>query len=128
MTDRELLEAAAKAYGLIEHRYADGVGMMAAYTPQDGFHGPWWSSLEDDGDALRLAVKLHLTLRLYMGHACAQTTVPGGPSVYIDETDPLNPAKAARRAVTRAAAAMVASEAVVLPNIEAKRGAVGDSA
>jgi len=51
-------------------------------------------------------VKLNFTLRLYMGHACVQSTVPGGPSVYIDEMDFSDPGAATRRAIVRAAAAI----------------------
>ena len=47
MTDRELLEAAAKAAGYVH------------YHPGDGFYQTW-NPLTDDGDALRLAVKLGL--------------------------------------------------------------------
>lgn len=59
MTDRELLELAAKAAG-IEGQYAflhyfDG--------EEDGICSPGnhrvWNPLTDDGDALRLAMKTH---------------------------------------------------------------------
>jgi hypothetical protein len=49
MTDRELLELAAKAAGDIV----------------DGPIGSVWNPLNDDGDALRLAVKLHLDINAY---------------------------------------------------------------
>ena len=59
MTDRELLELAAKAAGY------DGLGMW------DEKHGYLWDGegwsfdpLRDDGDALRLAVKLEMDLSL----------------------------------------------------------------
>jgi hypothetical protein len=47
MTDRELLELAAKASGL---------------PLEDGAFGllDWWNPLTDDGDALRLAVNMNL--------------------------------------------------------------------
>ena len=51
MTDRELLELAAKAAGMPTH--TDGVGFVMA-------HHPSWNPLTDDGDALRLAVKLYV--------------------------------------------------------------------
>lgn len=57
--DRELLELAAKAAGLRHHGWID-----AAYSGEHGgLHiGPprAWNPLADDGDALRLAVKLKL--------------------------------------------------------------------
>lgn len=56
MDDRELLEMAAKAAGHL-------------IDPIDAMHEPddWacWNPLTDDGDALRLAVKLHLDLRFH---------------------------------------------------------------
>lgn len=93
MTDRELLELAAKAAGLPWDRWViDG--------------DDTWNPLTDDGDALRLAVKLHLTVRMYGGDATAQSTTPGGPSVYLSEFDAADPCAATRRAIVRAAAAI----------------------
>lgn len=100
MTDREMLKMAAKAAGIRlqwndECKWplrADAIGDV-----------PWMPNI-DDGDALRLAVKLHLTVRCYMGNACAQATVPGGTAVYIDEINQANHAAAIRRAIVRAAA------------------------
>jgi len=57
MTDRELLELAAKAAGLQEW------GWMAdtlTHVVNNQFVS--WEPLTDDGDALRLAVKLQLTV------------------------------------------------------------------
>lgn len=60
MTDRELLEAAAKAAGMDMTRYhirstGRGVGIGTASGPNS-----WklWNPLTDDGDALRLLTKL----------------------------------------------------------------------
>jgi len=47
MTDRKLLELAAKAVGLGVHR-----------LDEDEYYPKAWNPLLDDGDALRLAVKL----------------------------------------------------------------------
>ena len=61
MTDRELLELAAKAGGLVGYRYCDHWRGMAKWNDSDG---GWfeidtvWNPRRDDGDALRLAVKL----------------------------------------------------------------------
>ena len=65
MTDRELLELAAKAAGI----HCKGWAMPGGRS--DGWHGMYtgsdddgaylrWNSLTDDGDALRLAVKLRI--------------------------------------------------------------------
>jgi hypothetical protein len=93
MNDRELLELAAKAAG-ISPKWIDNWRDVQA-----GFYvsSNTWNPLESDGDALRLAVKLHLTCRHFMGETVAQSTVPGGPSVYITDT-------CHRRAIVRAAA------------------------
>ena len=59
MTDRELLELAAKAAGFdLDNapRY-DGYSTTA--------QGDKWNPLTDDGDALRLAVRLHLDINQY---------------------------------------------------------------
>jgi len=52
MTDRELLELAAKAVGLVPSEH-DGVIYV-------GFGSREWNPITDDGDALRLAVKLDI--------------------------------------------------------------------
>ena len=54
MTDRELLEAAAKAAGILTPSWYGN----ASYI--DGMLSKW-NPLEDDGDALRLAVKLGIS-------------------------------------------------------------------
>jgi len=54
MTDRELLELAAKAAGI-------ELGWNKNDTPPKPFRldtAEWWNPLTDDGDALRLAAKL----------------------------------------------------------------------
>ena len=55
MTDKELIELAAKATGLrVKVSSNSGRGLKV--------HGNcnWWNPLTDDGDALRLAVKLNI--------------------------------------------------------------------
>ena len=54
MTDRELLELAAKAAGV---RLEEWNPTYRAY-----WVGDWWNPLDDDGDALRLAVKLGIVI------------------------------------------------------------------
>jgi hypothetical protein len=113
MTDREMLELAARAAGIKgEVINAEGLG---AWIPMPGASSAVWNPLDDDGDALRLAVKLgmHLTQypiydepkhsaiakksnRLLDGH-CVDTCV--GIEVY--DSDPY---AATRRAIVRAAA------------------------
>ncbi|KAA0089294.1 hypothetical protein CIW54_07455 [Paraburkholderia sp. T12-10] len=56
MTDRELLELAAKAAGYGELRVLDDSSIIV--------HCRRWHPLADDGDALRLAVKLGINLEI----------------------------------------------------------------
>ncbi len=60
MTDKEMLEYAAKAIG--EKCEKLGFHKYGLYKPQKGYMQPYvhWNPLTDDGDALRLAVKLEL--------------------------------------------------------------------
>lgn len=57
MTDKELLELAAKAAGIkgAFFDYRDKFGLVLE-------NGKTWNPLTDDGDALRLAVKLDLLI------------------------------------------------------------------
>lgn len=55
MTDRELLELAAKAIGAEYRKHALG-GMYLAWPPN--WNGIRWNPLSDDGDAVELAKKL----------------------------------------------------------------------
>lgn len=61
--DRELLKLAAKAAGLILHPPGDvrADGAMLIDLGSDA-PGKWWNPIHDDGDALRLAVKLNIDL------------------------------------------------------------------
>lgn len=94
MNEREMLEMAAKAAGLVNHRYCKIWRCMAEYAPDENkFFGKSWNPRVDDGDALRLAVKLNL-LNLLM-----QLTMHGDAKLYNDD-----PCAAVRLAITRAAA------------------------
>ena len=92
-TDRELLEMAAKA---ARYQYAKHGG----YIVVDGIPGNW-NPLTDDGDALRLAVKLEIELWFGDGGLNAS-----GMSMDIEEDYGEDPAAATRRAIVRAAAAI----------------------
>lgn len=93
---REDYDMAAKAAGMYGVKHvvpamrADQMGPddtptyhLEGYAP-DGRYIFRWNPPEDDGDALRLAATLDMTIRFY-GNACAQATRPGGPAVYIAE-------------------------------------------
>ena len=67
MTDREMLELAAKAGGISGYRYSENFSCMAHWNESDG---GWfdacglWSSLRDDGDAFRLAARLNMDIEI----------------------------------------------------------------
>lgn len=100
MTDRELLELAAKAAG-IEHG-ADRLDCGVSLTLTDGRHKslPRWNPLVDDGDALRLAVKL--LFEIDMGRGCI--AIRHSTGIKILEAFNHDPLTATRRAIVRAAA------------------------
>jgi hypothetical protein len=94
MTDRELLEAAAKAAG-IEFGWIHDTPRIRAemgWTP--------WNPITDSGDAFELAVKLELQLDLR--HSFHTVRVYGAAEGRIDESG--DPLAATRRAIVRAAA------------------------
>ena len=97
MTDRELLEAAAKAAGYTLGRHSQDECKRT-------FGGKEWSPLTDDGDALRLAVKLGLTVDAAAHRA---SDGMGSWSAQAGERDGY---AATRRAIVRAAAATAASK------------------
>lgn len=67
MSDRELLEWAAKAAGILLHHWSkDGEFIRVDESTDDD--GEAWNPLVDDGDALRLAVKC----RIELDHSHAQ--------------------------------------------------------
>lgn len=103
MSDQELLEMAARAAGfqladeLDSHIPSGGVWVV-------GPHGGdiVWTPLNDDGDALRLAVKLEIHIRFH--GATILCECPCGTWL-ADEVDTTGDRRAAtRRAIVRAAA------------------------
>lgn len=101
MTDRELLEAAAKALGGEYRDHALG-GAYLAFPPN--WNGPMWRPLEDDGDALRLAVALRMEVTITpKGHTWAD--ISSGAAL-AKEPHGSDPAAATRRAIVSAAAKM----------------------
>jgi hypothetical protein len=95
VSDRELLELAAKAAGGIDYRHDNTLGTKTiARSGQTTICncGARWNPLDDDGDALRLAVKLGL-----LG-------APAHIINFIAAKGDTDPDAATRRAITRAAA------------------------
>lgn len=101
-TDRELLELAAKAVGIELKWGVEAAGEYPYYTlPRTGLYLVHyaWNPLLDDGDALRLAVKLQIqiTPRTDGKSEAAHTA-------YFIEQNNGDPYAATRRAIVRAAA------------------------
>jgi hypothetical protein len=101
--DRELLELAAKAAGITEYTYCELVGNSPALYCRQSPLGIW-APLTDDGDSLRLAVKLRITIT-YQGAATSCFTVNDDGTSAAESIQPHDdPATATRRAIVRAAA------------------------
>lgn len=105
MSDRELLEMAAKAAG-IRGYWCDQMGFVTKRTAS-GIALETWDPLTDDGDALRLAVKLGIEPRFLDRNVavCAPRVTLhnfGGIVVVVDGDG----CAATRRAIVRAAAAI----------------------
>ena len=93
MTDRELLELAAKAAG-----YWAAEFNCPANLPHNN-----WNPLTDDGDALRLAVKLEMSADFFDDVIVVGYTA-GDVFEQVTETPLTDPFAATRRAIVRAAA------------------------
>ena len=102
MSDRELLKQAAKAAGIdydksvTEKKYRWGLWLNIYDEPTDSTRRSW-NPLTDDGDALRLAVKLRMCVSPY--------EYVTNQHVFIEIDDAADdPYAATRRAIVRAAA------------------------
>jgi hypothetical protein len=106
LADKELLMLAARAAGI------DWFDEPRQLAKGPGLHmksGPFWNPLTDDGDALRLAVTLNLTILSdpYIGEkryiVCKDFTVHKGYLINCEEVGG-HPFTSTRRAIVRAAA------------------------
>ena len=107
-TDKELIELAAKAAGIegewqrdtnfVQERYRFDV----PYNNQGMMTSLEWNPLREDGDALRLAVKLQLEIRPGPGAVSVSNVCYGDPLSFVWYDG--DPYKATRRAIVMAAA------------------------
>ena len=103
MNDKELLELAAKAAGMSVDWWDERGSFLDKATIE------MWNPLIDDGDALRLAVKLRITIS-YLGKAADCFTVskdtekPWPQHIQPWGRDAGDDTAATRRAIVRAAA------------------------
>lgn len=110
-TDRELLELAAKAAGyavdwreLVRSWVAEFATVKHVKCAEFWLDGKEWNPLTDDGDALRLAVKLCLEIDVH--HTGIAVRTPCGEKVLIATDEVKYGYAATRRAIVRAAAAI----------------------
>ena len=110
MTDRELLELAAKAAGIKALRSSDGVlrDCTGGDPAMNIFAAKPWNPLTNDGDALRLAVQLEMQVSIgFQGRINVAVYLDRGVDalpVNIREVKSDDPLAATRRAIVRAAA------------------------
>ncbi len=105
MTDRQLLEAAARAAGY-EIAWADGPDHDPVKLCDDIAAWEPWNPLADDGDAFRLAVKLDIYVMQVVEQGHVSARIRCGPRSFWNEPLNGNRYAATRRAIVRAAAAM----------------------
>jgi hypothetical protein len=110
VSDRELLELAAKAAG-IDYRHDNAYWTHEDYCAFWSYDdlcncGARWNPLTDDGDALRLAVKLGLHISQQLSYVAVMQPHGGAGSHLLQWIEKYNndPYAATRRVITRAAA------------------------
>lgn len=98
MSDRELLELAAKAAGIVGLWHERGQCIHT--TNCAGMSDTWWRPHEDDGDALRLAIKLGICIVFMEDDDSVGAEHSGRGIMIIEALDDFG----TRRAIVRAAA------------------------
>ena len=99
-SDRELLQLAAKAAGKIYVGWESHEEYLIVETGYVNMTA-LWNPLEDDGEALRLAFKLHFDIYCNADGAEVDSEIGN-----VFEDNPADPMAATRRAIVRAAAAI----------------------
>lgn len=99
MNEREMLEFAAKAAGYEVKPHPNNKSIAKLMFLLKGYN---WNPITDDGDALRLAVKLSLEIDLHRTGVAVRTGC--GHKVLVDAEGVKDGYAAARIAITRAAA------------------------
>ena len=106
MNDKEMLELAAKAAGIdgkpVAH-FGQLIGIVKGkMMSHEG--DEFWNPLTDDGDALRLAIKLDLSIHTFYNDGVSSAC--SGVPYFVDEEviHDGDPYAATRRAIVRAAA------------------------
>lgn len=110
MGDRELLELAAEAAGMDaywDQPRGSRYGCIRVRSEGNKL-GYVWNPLADDGDALRLAVKLELAPSIFASPGLTICTATNRPmsEVNVEQEHDDGPYAATRRAIVRAAASI----------------------
>lgn len=100
--DRTLLEKATKAAGL----HLVWNSECACYMRTDCIGTVPWNPLKNDGDALRLAVKLDMEVRINRVDEFSEVVFGYSVPMSVREIHATDPYAATRRAIVRAAAAL----------------------
>ena len=104
MTDRELLELAAKPAGIDpESPFSNDRQGIWIKDSSHRMLGYYWNPLTDDGEALRLAVKLNISLAVSAPYSYAGVCFQESEKACEKHKDS-DPYVATRRAIVRAAA------------------------
>ena len=104
-SDRELLEMAAKAAGHTHLRYCKThMAMVPEPEGEEALPFSVWNPLTDDGDALRLAVKLGISIECIAAHDTVMAHIDNEHSS-TSATEAMDDF-GTRRAIVRAAAAI----------------------
>ena len=101
MTNKELIELAAKAAGIEIGWDSQGAFL---YEPEICALSDAWNPLTDDGDALRLAVKLEIYAIVAADLGVVSARIRNGARMSWRENINDDPYTATRRAIVRAAA------------------------
>lgn len=110
MSDRELMELAAKATRMGHVLEMPVSRTEVSYVVEEVDGGPLkaWNPFTDDGDALRLAVRLGIAIELHPAWVYARAVPPGDHLRWLEITEgwahTKDPESCVRRAIVRAAA------------------------
>ena len=104
MNDKELLELAAKAAGFVNFDVSNA-GVILELGSRRGAITSYWNPLTDDGDALRLAVKLRIEIAFSEYPDGEETAIAQyGKWAWREVSMEQDPHAATRRAIVLAAA------------------------
>jgi hypothetical protein len=103
MTDKKLLEAAARAAG-IDIEWAQPGRFGGPWATENGVAYTFWNPLTNDAEALRLAVKLNIAVTPDTRFGMVHAELLGAVNSTISEDYGNDPYAATRRAIVRAAA------------------------